>query len=140
MIDYVLDANILMSMIISGRSSHLALAKHFRFSIPFYALLELDEYWDVILDKSHLQEYEIRDFARQLFSYLSVLPAFAIEPENQARADDLTKSIDTKDREYVALALQLNAILLTRDKPLVRGLKKKGFRKIRLFDEFLRSV
>lgn len=138
--DYVLDANILMSMLISGKSSHLALAKHFRFNTSFYALLELDEYWEVILDKSHLQEYEVRDFARQLFSYLSVMPAFAIEPKNQSRADALTERIDIKDREYVALALQLNVILLTRDKPLVRGLKKKGFRKISLFDEFLRSV
>ena len=130
----------LMSMLISGRSSHLALAKHFCFSIPSYALWELDEYWNLILTKSHLREYEVRNFSRQLFSYLRVLPAFAIEPKTQTRADDLTKSIDVKDREYVALALQLNATLLTRDKPLVRGLKKKGFRKIKLFDEFLRSV
>lgn len=44
MIDYVLDANILMSMLISGKSSYLILAKHFRFNTPSYALLELEEY------------------------------------------------------------------------------------------------
>lgn len=87
-----------------------------------------------------MQPHEIRNFARQLFSHLDVLPAFAIEPEYQTRADDLTKSINIKDREYIALALQLKAIVLTRDKPLIKGLKKKGFRKISLFDEFLRSV
>ena len=69
MMDYVLDSNILMSLLISGRSSHLALAKHFRFSIPSYALLELDEYWNLVLTKSQLPEYEVRDFSRQLFSY-----------------------------------------------------------------------
>ena len=138
--DYVIDANVLISMLITGRASYYTLAKQFRFYIPSYALSELDEYQEVVFEQSRLQPVEVRDFARRLFFYLRMIPSLAIDAEYRERAETLTKYIDPKDQEYIALALQLDAVLLSRDKPLVTGVRKKGFRKVMLFNEFLKVV
>jgi predicted nucleic acid-binding protein len=45
----------------------------------------------------------------------------------------LLDKIDLKDAIYVALAMQLDLPLLTRDNPLYEGLRKQGFRKVMLF-------
>lgn len=138
--DYVIDANILMSMLISGKSSYLTLSRYYHFHLPAYALWELETYQDFVFAKSRLQPQQIRDFARDLFSRLKVYPALVIEPEKLAQAETLTSNIDLKDRDFLALSLQLDLVLLSRDKPLVKGVKKKGYKKIRLFDEFLKNI
>ena len=51
----------------------------------------------------------------------------------------LLNTIDLNDTAYVALAMQLELPLLTRDKILFEGLKKQGFRKVLLFKDFLNS-
>lgn len=43
------------------------------------------------------------------------------------RARDLTEDIDIKDVSFVALTIELGAVLFTGDKKLYKGLKKKGF-------------
>ena len=138
--DYVIDANVLISMIITGKASYYTLTKFYRFYIPTYALQELDEYQTVIFEKSRLQATEVRDFARRLFPYLLIVPSFAIDPDNQRRAEQLIQNIDPKDQAYVALALQTEALLLSRDKPLVGGIRKQGFRQTMMFDQFLREL
>lgn len=45
-----------------------------------------------------------------------------------------------KDISYVSLAMQLDLLLLTRDNPLHEGLRKQGFKKVMLFDDFLRIL
>ena len=52
----------------------------------------------------------------------------------------LTKNVDIKDLNYIALSMQLNLTLLTRDKKLITGVKKKKYHQIMLFDEFLRNI
>ena len=138
--DYVIDANVLMSMLITGKASYYTLTKFFRFYTPAYALHELDEYQRVVFDKSHLQATEARGFARRLFPYLRIVPDFAIDTDHQQRAEQLIQNIDPKDQAYVALAIQNKAILLSRDKPLIDGIKKRGFRQAMMFDQFLREV
>jgi len=56
------------------------------------------------------------------------------------KALDLVKDVDIKDVSYVALSMQLNLVLLTRDKKLISGIKKKKYNKIMLFDEFLKNI
>lgn len=69
-----------------------------------------------------------------------MIPRIVISDEAIGKALELTKDIDVKDLSYVALAIELDCILLTRDKPLVKGVKKKGFRKIMTFEDFLNSI
>lgn len=138
--NYVIDANVLISMLITGRASYYTLSKHFGFYTPSYALLELHEYQEVVFEQSRLQPAEVRDFARRLFVHLRIIPSLAIDIEHREHAEKLTKNVDPKDQDYVALALQLDAVLLSRDKPLVAGVRKKGFKKVMLFGEFLKVV
>ena len=47
--------------------------------------------------------------------------------------------IDIKDSVYVALSIELNVPLITRDKKLYLGLRKKKFENIILFENFLKT-
>jgi predicted nucleic acid-binding protein len=62
-----------------------------------------------------------------------------VNDENLKKAATLTRDIDFDDVWFVALSLEYNLTLLTRDEKLFKGLRKKGFEKIMLFDQFLKS-
>ncbi|MBP7534856.1 MAG: hypothetical protein KA783_10450 [Chitinophagales bacterium] len=47
--------------------------------------------------------------------------------KNRQKAYDLCKDIDEKDLAFVALALELNALLWTGDQKLRKGLESKNF-------------
>ena len=67
------------------------------------------------------------------------MPTYLIEDEAKQKAIKLVEDIDVKDVSYVALSIQLDLTLLTRDIPLYECLRKKGFRNVQLFDVFLRN-
>lgn len=138
--DYVLDANVVMSMLISGKATYKLLLTSFRFYVPEYLLHELSEYESVMRIRSRLKGGDWDAFARQVFNELRVIPSFLISETNRQQAQRLTAGVDVDDSEYVALATELNLTLLTRDEPLHTGLQKKGFRKVQLFSEFLRRL
>lgn len=75
-----------------------------------------------------------------VFSELTILPKYVLEQEIIDKSELLLEKIDLKDITYVALAMQLDLPLLTRDNPLYEGLRKQGFRKIMLFEDFLRTL
>ena len=64
---------------------------------------------------------------------------YILKKESIEKASRLLTNIDLKDTSYVALALQLDLVLLIRDIALYQGLKKLGFRKVVLFEDFLRA-
>jgi len=55
MFDYILDTNILMSILISGKSSYKPIVMFNRFVTIDYIFKEIDEYKDTIFDKSKLE-------------------------------------------------------------------------------------
>ncbi len=138
--DYVLDANIIMSMLISGKASYRLLVSSYRFHLPGYALLELEEYHEVIHAKSKLKGDAFTEFTLDLFRHIRVIPHFVVDDKFHRKAQALTDGVDEKDSEYVALALALNLTLLTRDEPLLTGLQKRGFRKVMRFSDFLKRI
>ena len=135
---YVLDANILFSGLISRKPLYERLFGQYQFSTPDFALVELEKYRDVFLKKIKGNQTEFEEFALLLFSRLTVVPDFLIRPEFKCRAADLCAPVDPKDSLYVALAMQLNQTLITRDVPLHDHLKANGFDMVMLFDEFIR--
>lgn len=139
-LDYVIDANVLISMLISGSARYQSIAEIRRFSTPSFALVEIEKYKDTIFQKSHLSENETRQYGYRLFSKITVCPDFTITATARSKAETLAVDIDAKDTDYLALAIQLDQILLTRDKPLFTGLRKKGFRQVMMFDEFLSGI
>ncbi len=70
-----------------------------------------------------------------MFSLLTIVPRLVISSESIKEAFDLCQEVDEKDTMYVALAIQLNIELITRDKALFNHLKGKGFDKVVMWND-----
>jgi len=140
MVDYVIDANVLMSILISGKSIYRPLLSYFNFILPEFALVEIDKYKEIIFEKTSMQKYELINFSYSVFSELTILPNYIMDDHVMEKAAELTKNIDIKDLSYIALSIQLDIPLLSRDKKLIFGVKKQKYRKVIFFDDFLRDI
>ena len=140
MFNYVLDTNIVMSMLISGKSHYLKLLSFFNFIFPQYLLIELDEYKNIIKQKTKFEEQQLKKYTYKLFSLMTVIPSVILSENAIDKAKELCKNVDIKDISFVALSIETGLILLTRDKKLYHGLRKKGFRQIMLFENFVSDL
>ena len=138
--DYVIDANVLMSILMSGKAAYRPVLSYYRFIVPEFALVEIDKYSQLIADKTKMNEAELVQWTHFVFSQITVLPKYSFDRECIVKANHLLEKIDLKDVSYVALAMQLDLVLLTRDEPLITGLRKQGFRKVMRFEDFFRSI
>ncbi len=138
MLDYVIDANILIGMLISGKARYKQLVDIFRFVTPVFALKEIDKYKPEILEKTKMSEEQLLEYAFSIFSKTTVLPRIFLTATAKRQASTLTAGIDSKDKFYVAFSIQLDMTLLTNDKRLEKGLRMKGYRKVMLWEEFLK--
>jgi predicted nucleic acid-binding protein len=102
--------------------------------------VELDKHKNVLKSKTRMQEDEFLQWTYFVFSQLTILPQYVLRKESLEKSKELLEKIDLKDSAYVALAIQLDLPLLTRDNPLYEGLRKQGFRKIILLEDFLRTL
>ena len=140
MTKYVIDANILMSMLISGNASYKPILEFYDFYLPEFVLVEIEKYKSQLLSRTKMNEDEFFKWSILVFSKITVLPNYILSLESLEKSNLLLNDIDIKDTAYLALAIQLDLPLLTRDKPISTGLKKKGFRRVTMFDDFLRSI
>ena len=138
--NYVIDANVLMSILISGKAIYKPVLSFYNFILPEFALIEIDKYKELIFENSKLGKTELINFSYSVFSEITILPNFVMDDFVIEKAIELTKNIDIKDVIYIALSMQLDLTLLTRDKKLIKGVKKKKYNKIMLFDDFLSKV
>ena len=136
---FVFDANILMAILIGGRAFHRVILETFDIITPDFALTEIDKYSPLITRKTKLTWLEHSEYAQSIFANISIVPRYLLERESISKATDLIGETDSKDVSYVALAIQTNTILVTRDKPIIEAARRHGFRRILLFDEFLRQ-
>lgn len=134
---FVFDANILMAILIGGRSFHKVILETLDIITPDFALIEIDKYNGVIVEKSKLDWLAHVEYAHFVFSAVTIIPRYLIDDESIEKANRLIDT-DPKDISYLALAIQTDSILITRDKPIVEAARRKGFRRIMLFDEFIR--
>lgn len=134
---YVLDANVLFSGVISQKPIYRAMFGEDVFYTPDFVLAELSMYRTVFLKKSAIKRTDLKEFTLFLFSKIIVVPDYIITLESYERAEKLVADIDPKDVAYVALSIELEATLLTRDKPLYDGLKAKDYTRVQLFNDFI---
>ncbi len=97
MTDFVVDANVLMSILISGKASYRPVLAFHRFILPDFALVEVAKYQEVLSRKTRMQEDEFVQWTYYVFSQMTFLP-------------------------------------------LYKGLQKKKFKKVVLFENFLRGL
>ena len=109
------------------------------FILPDFAFIEVDKYKDILLTKTKMSNAQFVDWTYFVFSELTFLPHYVLEKDILHKTEMLLNTIDLNDTAYVALAMQLELPLLTRDKILFERLKKQGFRKVLLFKDFLNS-
>lgn len=140
MVDFIIDANILMSILISGKASYRPILTYHRFVAPDFIFLEIEKYSSIILEKTKLNEEEFKKWSYFVFSQIRTFLRYVLSEDVLTKSNQLLKDIDLKDTSHVALSIELNLVLLTRDDILYKGLRKKGFRKVMKFDDFLKNI
>ncbi|NCO55308.1 MAG: PIN domain-containing protein [Bacteroidetes bacterium] len=138
--EYVLDANIIFSSLLSGKNLYRKIFENFIFYTPDFALNEIKNYQGKIIKKTKLSKLELQEFTLFIFSKLIIAPEFYITTKSRQKAYNLCKDIDIKDIVYVALSIELNCTLITRDKPLFNGLIEQGYTDVVLFDNFISQI
>jgi predicted nucleic acid-binding protein len=72
-------------------------------------------------------EEEVYEYLDEVLQRIQFVNEDFVSLSNYAKAYRMCKEVDEKDTPFVALALQLNAQLWTKDEILKNHLKKKGF-------------
>ncbi len=138
MSQFVIDANVLFSSLISGKSIYVEVFSAQEFYSVDFAFVELNKYASTVLTKAKLPPEHLKEFSSRLFSTIRFIPLFLISEAIIQQAATLTRAVDIKDAPYLALALYLNVPLLTRDKPLHQHLTSNGC-KVMLWEDFLNN-
>lgn len=136
---YLIDANIIFSMLISGKEIYLDIFNKNSFYVPDFALFELQKYQIMLLEKSKLSHEKLKTYTLSLFGYLTVVPNLLISTRSYLQAFQLCKDIDEDDTSYIAFAQELELTLLSKDDILIDGLRKKGYTNVISLHEFLRE-
>jgi predicted nucleic acid-binding protein len=109
--NYIIDANIVFSALISGKEAYFKLFSLHQFYLPDYALQELEKYRQVILKKRKTDNETFKSKLLSLFSLITIVPD-----------------------------IELDMTLVTRDIKLHDGLLGKGFENVILFDRLFADL
>ena len=132
----VIDTNILFSALRAKDSltrKRLLTSPENIFYTPNFLITELFAHRDRILKKSNAREEEVYEFLSKVLHKIHFVNEEAISIGNYIQAYRLCQEVDESDSPFVALALELDAQLWTRDQPLMNTLIRKGFNNF--FDE-----
>jgi predicted nucleic acid-binding protein len=137
---YVIDANVLFSAFISGKSVYRLLFSEYTIYLPDFAFLEIEKYKQRILKKTKLSEQEFQEFVLKLLINVTVIPNLLISQRSLKDAYELCKGIDEKDTVYIAVALEFDVTLITSDKTLFTGLKERNFTQVILLKDVIDTL
>ena len=126
----VVDTNVIFSLLRSGSSERI-LNVLFNVETNIYApnlmLFEILKHQSRLRAKSQLSEDDFLKIAESVIEQINFISSRHLAFENLSYAFRLCKDVDEKDTLFVALALQLDCPLWTHDKPLISGLRERGF-------------
>lgn len=71
---FITDANVIFSCLISGRDQYLHIIAENKFYLPDFALTEIQIYQELITGKSAMAGQQLRDYTLHLFEKLIVVP------------------------------------------------------------------
>ncbi len=131
----VIDHNILFAAVHTKTSytRRKLLDSPFSFYTPNYLIVELFKHRPRIVEKSKATEEEVLSYLNQVIQKMHFFNEELISVENYFTAYHLCKDVDENDTAYVALTLELDGELWTRDQMLKAGLRQRGFD--RFFEE-----
>ncbi len=125
----IVDTNILFAAMRSANSRLRVILDRtdLKFYTPNFLVVEIFKHKEKILKKSKASEDEIYEFLNQLLRKVQFVSEENLSLGNIIQAYKLCNEIDEKDTLFVALTLELEGELWTRDEVLKAGLIKKGF-------------
>ena len=103
-VDYVLDANVIMAILIGGKAYHRDVLSNTRCCSIDFVYDEINKYEAVIQTKAKLSKSSLQRFVFDIFGLITVVPSFVISDEDWQYATGICQRIDTKDIAYVALS------------------------------------
>lgn len=131
----IIDHNILFAAIHtkSSYTRQKLLNSPFVFYTPNYLIVELFKHRQRIVEKSKATEEDVLSYLNQVIQKVHFFNEELISLENFFTAYHLCKGVDENDTAYIALTLELDGELWTRDEELKTGLRLRGFDQF--FDE-----
>ena len=125
----VVDTNIFFSATITqhGKLRQALFTNDVEFVAPHFAIIELFKYKDKIVKCAKQEEAEVLTWLYDVLLQVQYVNEKTLSVEARQQAYDLCKNVDIKDLPFVALTIELDALLWTGDNKLKKGLKAKGF-------------
>ncbi|WP_128545858.1 PIN domain-containing protein [Larkinella soli] len=94
---------------------------------PNYLILELFKHRQRIVSRSKASEEEILSYLDKVIQKVHFFNEELMSIEKFVEAYHLCREVDENDTTYVALTLEMDGLLWTRDEELKNGLRQKGF-------------
>jgi predicted nucleic acid-binding protein len=130
----VIDANLVISATLTPRGliADFIFSNSYKvqFIAPAFILAETKANEIRICAKNKMDISDFRQNLQFVLSKIMLIDDDEISDKIFKKAFDLTKTIDTKDTIYIALAISFDALFWAGDLKLLRGLKRKGFNQI----------
>ncbi len=130
----VIDTNIVFSALLNanGLIGELLLnsQEEFKFYAPELMQGEIARYETKLLATSKLTSVQFKESNFRIMAFIESISEDLISQTSWIKAAELTHDVDEDDTPFVALTIELNAILWTGDKKLMNGLVQKGFKSI----------
>lgn len=125
----IVDTNIILSYLHTQNPKILSIIDDddTQLYTPNYLIYEFIKHQPRIMAKSKLTHLEYTELIGFLLSRLHFINIRDIDFVNISHALRLCNDVDENDTIFVALALQLNCSLWTRDEILQSGLRQRGF-------------
>ena len=125
----VVDTNIVISCLLAAghRFSEVLFSNSYEIYSCNFLMVELFKHRGKIIQYSESDEGEVLKHLHNILGNIHFVNDNFIDKTHRHRAFELCVDIDPKDAPFVAIALELDALLWTGDKRLKEGLKAKGF-------------
>jgi len=130
----IVDTNIVFSAILNTQNKigQLILngSKYFEFYTVSQLKEEIAEHKNKILKATGYKEEQFVEIYDLIMRKIRFVDEILISDDDLIKAVDLVSDIDEDDALFVALSIHLHSHLWTGDKPLLKGLKEKGYVKV----------
>ena len=111
----VIDANVVISALIAdSKTRELIVTLEPDLLTPAFVYDEVENYEDLIVEKSGMKPTRVAQFIDLLFQYIDVVPASEFYPAIES-ADEAIGDIDPDDTLYLACAIVFDAAIWSDD-------------------------
>jgi len=140
----VVDTNIVFSAILNPKKQLGELLLNSESGLKLYSCYELKiellKHREKLLHLSKLELVKVLEIEFLVTKNIQFINEEQIPLDVWIKARNLTKDVDEKDTPFVALSLYIDGFLLTNDKILLKGLKKKGHDKAISSNELIKVI